>query len=149
MKWGQPKSPTEIKSFLGLAGYYRRFIQDFSRIAKPMTELTKKEMKFLWTDSQEQSFQTLKKKLCEALILALPEGTDNMVVYSDASISGLGCVLMQRDKVIAYASHQLKPHENNYPTNDLELVVVVFAPKLWRHYLYGTKCTLYTDHKSL
>lgn len=103
-KWEQLKSPTEIKSFLGLAGYYRRFIQDFSRIAKPMTELTKKGVKFLWVDPQEQAFQTLKKKLCEAPILALPEGTEDLVVYSDASGTGLGCVLMQRDKVIAYAS---------------------------------------------
>nr|XP_043633041.1 uncharacterized protein LOC122604182 [Erigeron canadensis] len=147
-KWEQPKTPTEIKSFLGLAGYYRRFIQDFSRIAKPMTELTKKGVKFVWTDAQEKAFQTLKTKLCEAPILALPEGTDDLIVYSDTSISGLGYVLMQRDKVIAYASRQLKPHEKNYPTHDLELAVVVFALKLWRHYLYGTKCTLYTDHKS-
>lgn len=149
MKWEQPKSPTEIKSFLGLAGYYRRFIKDFSRIAKPMTELTKKGVKFVWTDSQEQAFQILKRMLCEAPILTLPEGTDGMVVYSDASLTGLGCVLMQREKVIAYASRQLKPHEKNYPTHDLELAAVVFALKLWRHYLYGTKCTLFTDHKSL
>ena len=87
--------------------------------------------------------------MCEAPILALPEGTDDLVVYSDASVTGLGCVLMQRDKVIAYASRQLKPHEKNYPTHDLELAAVVFALKLWRHYLYGTRCTLYTDHKSL
>nr|XP_043625495.1 uncharacterized protein LOC122596915 [Erigeron canadensis] len=148
-KWEQPKTPTEIKSFLGLACYYRRFIHDFSRITKPMTELTKKGVKFVWAEAQEKAFQTLKTKLCEAPILALPEGTDDLVVYSDASISGLGCVLMQRDKVIAYASRQLKPHEKNYPTHDLELAAVVFALKLWRHYLYGTKCTLYTDHKSL
>src|ERR1043166_3214961 len=149
MKWEQPKSPTDIKCLLGLAGYYRRFIQDFSRIAKPMTELTKKGVKFLWTESQEKAFQMLKKKLCEAPVLTLPEGTDDLVVYSDASGTGLGCVLMQRDKVIAYASRQLKPHEKNYPTHDLELVAVVFALKLWRHYLYGTKCTLFTDYKSL
>ena len=114
-----------------------------------MTELTKKGVKYEWTEKQENAFQTLKKKLCEAPILALPEGTDDFVVYSDASITGLGCVLMQRDKVIAYASRQLKPHEKNYPTHDLELAAVVFALKLWRHYLYGTKCTLFTDHKSL
>ena len=114
-----------------------------------MTELTKKGAKFQWTEAQEQSFQILKKKLCKAPILALPEGNDDMVVYSDASISGLGCVLMQRDKVIAYTSRQLKSHEKNYPTHDLELAAVVFALKVWRHYLYGTKCTLFTDHKSL
>nr|GEX07256.1 putative reverse transcriptase domain-containing protein [Tanacetum cinerariifolium] len=94
-------------------------------------------------------FQILKQKLCEALILALPEGNDDFVVYCDASIQGLGAVLMQREKFIAYASRQLKPHEENYTTHDLELGPVVFALKIWRHYLYGTKCTVFTDHKSL
>src|SRR5581483_10192732 len=94
-------------------------------------------------------FQTLKRKLCKAPILALPEGTDNFVVYCDASHQGLGCVLMQNEKVIAYASRQLKVHEKNYTTHDLELGAVVFALKIWRHYLYGTKCTIFTDHKSL
>ncbi|KAI3784114.1 hypothetical protein L1987_43206 [Smallanthus sonchifolius] len=89
------------------------------------------------------------EKLCSAPILALPEGTDDFVVYCDASIQGLGCVLMQREKVIAYASRQLKIHEKNNTTHDLELGAVVFALKIWRHYLYGTKCTIYTDHKSL
>ncbi|KAI3755145.1 hypothetical protein L1987_54940 [Smallanthus sonchifolius] len=93
--------------------------------------------------------QLLKQKLCGAPILSLPEGTDDFVVYCDASIQGIGCVLMQRDKVIAYASRQLKIHEKNYTTHDLELGAVVFALKIWRHYLYGTKCTIYTDHKSL
>ncbi|KAI3720372.1 hypothetical protein L6452_21288 [Arctium lappa] len=112
MNWEPPTSPTEIRSFSGLAGYYRRFIQDFSKIASPLTSLTRKNV-------------------------------------NDASKLGLGCVLMQRGKVIAYASRQLKDHEKNYPTHDLELAAVVFALKLWRHYLYGTKCTLFTDHKSL
>ncbi|GJT60037.1 putative reverse transcriptase domain-containing protein [Tanacetum coccineum] len=88
-------------------------------------------------------------KLCEALILALPEGNDDFVVYCDASLQGLGAVLMQREKVIAYASRQLKPHEENYTTHDLELRAVVFALKIWRHYLYGTRCTVFTNHKSL
>ncbi|GKC87551.1 putative reverse transcriptase domain-containing protein [Tanacetum coccineum] len=95
------------------------------------------------------SFQLLKQKLCEALILALPEGNDEFVNYYDVSYQGLGAVLMQREKVIAYASRQLKPHEENYTTNDLELGAVVFALKISRHYLYGTKCTVFTDHKSL
>nr|GEY02328.1 putative reverse transcriptase domain-containing protein [Tanacetum cinerariifolium] len=95
------------------------------------------------------AFQILKQKLCDAPILALPEGNDNFVVYCDASIQGLGAVLMQREKVIAYASRQLKPHEENYTTHDLELGAVVFALKIWRHYLYGTKCIMFTDHKSL
>nr|GFB17424.1 putative reverse transcriptase domain-containing protein [Tanacetum cinerariifolium] len=98
---------------------------------------------------QEMAFQILKQKLCEASILALPEGNDDFVVYCDASIQGLGAVLMQREKVIAYASRQLKPHEENYTTHDLELGAVVFALKIWRHYLYATKCIVFTDHKSL
>ncbi|KAI3702757.1 hypothetical protein L6452_28509 [Arctium lappa] len=147
--WEPPNNPSEIRSFLGLAGYYRRFIQDFSKIASSLTILTRKNVKFVWTEKQEEAFRTLQKKLCEAPILSLPDGTEDFVVYSDASKMGLGCVLMQRGKVIAYASRQLKVHEVNYPTHDLELAAVVFALKLWRHYLYGTKCTLYMDHKSL
>ncbi|GKE49938.1 putative reverse transcriptase domain-containing protein, partial [Tanacetum coccineum] len=105
--------------------------------------------KDIWGEDQESAFQLLKKKLCEALILALPEGNDDFVVYCDASHQGLGAVLMQREKVIAYASRQLNPNEENYTTHDLELGVVVFAHKIWRHYMYGTKCTVFTDHKSL
>ncbi|GJR96159.1 putative reverse transcriptase domain-containing protein [Tanacetum coccineum] len=110
--WASPKTPTEIRQFLGLAGYYRRFIEG-------------------------------------APILALPQGAENFIVYCDASHKGLGAVLMQNEKVIAYASRQLKIHEKNYTTHDLELGAVVFALKFWRHYLYGTKCTVFTDHKSL
>ncbi|GJV58942.1 putative reverse transcriptase domain-containing protein [Tanacetum coccineum] len=142
-------TPTEIRQFLGLAGYYRRFIKDFSKIAKSLTELTQKNKKYIWGEDQETAFQLLKQKLCEAPILALPEGNDDFVVYCDASHQGLGAVLMQREKVIAYASRQLKPNEENYTTHDLELGAVVFALKIWRHYLYGTKCTVFTDHKSL
>ncbi|GJW60737.1 putative reverse transcriptase domain-containing protein [Tanacetum coccineum] len=114
--WASPKSPTEIRQFLGLAGYYRRFIEGFSKIAKPMTKLTQKKVKFEWGDKQETAFQLLKQKLCSAPILALPEGSEDFIVYCDASIKGLGTVLMQREK---------------------------------RHYLYETKCTVFTDHKSL
>ncbi|KAJ9556252.1 LOW QUALITY PROTEIN: hypothetical protein OSB04_010866 [Centaurea solstitialis] len=149
MKWETPKSPTEIRSFLGLAGYYRRFIQDFSKVAVPLTKLTRKNVSFVWGEEQQSAFETLRQKLCEAPVLTLPEGVEDMTVYCDASYHGLGCVLMQRGKVISYASRQLKTHEINYPTHDLELVAVVFALKLWRHYLYGVKCTIYTDHKSL
>ncbi|GKB45028.1 putative nucleotidyltransferase, ribonuclease H [Tanacetum coccineum] len=147
--WASPTTPSEIRQFLGLAGYYRRFIEGFSKIAKPMTELTQKNQKFNWGEEQETAFQLLKQKLCAAPILALPEGSDDFVVYCDASIKGLGVVLMQRMKVIAYASRQLKVHEKNYTTHDLELGAVVFALKIWRHYLYGTKCVVFTDHKSL
>ncbi|GJW54160.1 putative reverse transcriptase domain-containing protein [Tanacetum coccineum] len=132
-----------------LAGYYRRFIEGFSKIAKPMTKLTQKKVKFEWGDKQEAAFQLLKQKLCSAPILALPEGSEDFIAYCDASKKGLGAVLMQREKVIAYASRQLKIHEKNYTTHDLELGAVVFALKIWRHYLYGTKCTVFTDHKSL
>ena len=103
-----------------------------------MTELTQKKKKFNRGEEQESAFQFLKQKLCEAPILALPEGSEDFVVYCDASIQGLGVVLMQRLKVIAYASRQLKPHEENYTTHDLELGAIVFALKIWRHYLYGT-----------
>ncbi|GKA86958.1 putative reverse transcriptase domain-containing protein [Tanacetum coccineum] len=98
---------------------------------------------------EEEAFQTLKQKLCSALILALPEGTEDFVVYYDASLKGYGAVLMQREKMIAYASRQLKVHKENYTTHDLELGAVIFALRLWRHYLYGTKCVVFTDHKSL
>nr|GEX02964.1 retrotransposon protein, putative, Ty3-gypsy subclass [Tanacetum cinerariifolium] len=147
--WTPPKSPTEIRSFLGLAGYYRRFIVNFLKITKPLTPLTQKNKKFEWGDEHEITFQMLKDMLCDALILALPEGADDFVVYCDASNQGFGCVLMQRNKVIAYASRQLKIHKKNYTTHDLELGAVVFALKIWRHYLYGTKSIIYTDHKSL
>ncbi|GJZ39334.1 putative reverse transcriptase domain-containing protein [Tanacetum coccineum] len=147
--WASPKTPTEIRQFLGLAGYYRRFIEGFSKIARPMTKLTQKSVKFDWGEKAEAAFQLLKQKLCSAPILALPEGSENFVVYCDASHKGLGAVLMQREKVIAYASRQLKVHEKNYTTHDLELGAVVFALKMWRHYLYGTKCVVFTDHKSL
>ncbi|GKB09679.1 putative reverse transcriptase domain-containing protein [Tanacetum coccineum] len=147
--WASPKTPTEIRQFLGLAGYYRRFIEGFLKIAKSMTKLTQKGVKFDWGEKEENAFQLIKQKLCSAPILALPEGSEDFVVYCDASHKGLGAVLMQREKVIAYASRQLKIHEKNYTTHDLELGSVVFALKIWRHYLYGTKCTVFTDHKSL
>ncbi|GJX90361.1 reverse transcriptase domain-containing protein [Tanacetum coccineum] len=147
--WAAPTTPTEVRQFLGLAGYYRRFIEGFSLISKPLTKLTQKDKKYEWGKEEEEAFQTLKQKLCSAPILALPEGTEDFVVYCDASLKGFGAVLMQREKVIAYASRQLKVHEENYTTHDLELGAVVFALRLWRHYLYGTKCVVFTDHKSL
>ncbi|GJX87190.1 putative reverse transcriptase domain-containing protein [Tanacetum coccineum] len=147
--WASPKTPMEIRQFLGLTGYYRRFIEGFSKIAKSMTRLTQKGIKFDWGEKEENAFQLIKQKLCSAPILALPEGSEDFVVYCDASHKGLGAVLMQREKVIAYASRQLKIHEKNYTTHDLELGSVVFALKIWRHYLYETKCTVFTDHKSL
>ncbi|GJZ61820.1 putative reverse transcriptase domain-containing protein [Tanacetum coccineum] len=147
--WKIPESSTEIRSFLGLAGYYRRFIENFSKIAKPLTLLTQKNKTYVWGNEQDEAFRILKEKLCNAPVLALPDGPDDFVAYCDASKQGFGCVLMQRGKVIAYASRQLRKHEKNYTTHDLELGAVVFALKIWRHYLYGTKSVIYTDHKSL
>ncbi|GKF52212.1 putative reverse transcriptase domain-containing protein, partial [Tanacetum coccineum] len=115
----------------------------------PITELTQKNPKFDWGEEQEEAFQLLKQKLCIAPILALLECSEDFVVYCDASIKGLGAVLMQRIKVIANASKQLKIHKKNYTTHDLELGAVVFALKIWRHYLYGTKSVVFIDHKSL
>ncbi|GJZ16893.1 putative reverse transcriptase domain-containing protein [Tanacetum coccineum] len=125
-----PKTPTEIRQFLGLARYYQRFIEGFSKNAKPMTKLTQKKVMFVWGDKQEAAFQLLKQKLYSAPILALPEGSEDFITYYDVSIKGLGAMLMQREKVIAYASRQLKIHEKNYTTHDLELGAVVFALKI-------------------
>jgi hypothetical protein len=148
-EWKPPKNVGEIRSFLGLAGYYQRFIENFSKIAKPMTELLKKENKFQWTDECDVSFQELKKRLVSAPILCLLDLEKEFQVYCDASRLGLGSVLMQGGKVVAYASRQLKKHETNYPTHDLELASVVHALKTWRHYLMGKRCEVFTDHKSL
>ncbi|KAI3729489.1 hypothetical protein L6452_18149 [Arctium lappa] len=131
--WEAPKTPSE----------------DFSRIATPLTALTRKNVKFVWAEAQKEAFSKLKESLSSAPVLSLPNGMEGFVIYSDASKLGLGCVLMQEGKVIAYASRQLKEHEKNYPTHDLELAAVVFTLKIWRHYLYGIKCQIYTDHKSL
>ena len=127
LDWPRPTTVTEIRSFLGLAGYYRRFVQDFSRIAAPLTRLTQKNVRFVWDDACEESFQLLKERLTTAPVLTLPSGTEGYTVYCDASRVGLGCVLMQNGQVVAYASRQLKNHERNYPTHDLELAAVVFA----------------------
>nr|GEY45931.1 putative reverse transcriptase domain-containing protein [Tanacetum cinerariifolium] len=124
-------------------------IEGFSKIIRPMTKLTQKSVKFDWGEKAEGAFQLLKQKLYSVPILSLPEGSEKFVVYCDSSHKGLGTVLMQKEKVIAYASRQLKVYEKNYTTHDLDLGAVVFALKMWRHYLYGTKCVVFTGHKSL
>uniref|UniRef100_A0A2N9I1S3 RNA-directed DNA polymerase n=1 Tax=Fagus sylvatica TaxID=28930 RepID=A0A2N9I1S3_FAGSY len=129
--------------------YYRRFVEGFSHLAMPLTRLTQKGVKFEWSEECEQSFQELKRRLVSAPILTIPDGSGGLIIYSDASKKGLGCVLMQHGRVVAYASRQLKPYEQNYPTHDMELAAVVFALKIWRHYLYGVQCEIFTDHKSL
>ncbi|XP_074318627.1 putative mitochondrial protein AtMg00860 [Silene latifolia] len=136
-RWVAPKNVAEIRSILGLAGYYRRFLKDFFKIARPLTTFMRKESHFKWDGSCETAFLTLKERLTTAPVLALPEGSEKFEVYTEASKNGLGCVLMQNGRVIAYDSQQLKTHEENYPTHDLELGAVVFALKIWRHYLYG------------
>ncbi|KAL0555985.1 hypothetical protein IC582_004488 [Cucumis melo] len=149
VNWERPTSATEVRSFLGLTGYYRHFIENFSRLTLPLTDLTRKNAKFEWSDKYEQIFQELKKRLVTAPILALPVIGKDYVIYCDASRLGLGFVLMQDGNVIAYASRQLKEHECNYPTHNLELAAVVLALKIWRHYLFGEKCHIFTDHKRL
>ncbi|VVA39765.1 PREDICTED: retrotransposon, partial [Prunus dulcis] len=136
VNWLRPTSVTEIRSFLELAGYYRRFVEGFSTIAETLTYLTRKGVQFAWSDKCEKSFIELKTRLTTAPVLTLPDDSGNFVIYSDASQQGLGCVLMQHGRVIAYTSKQLKKHELNYPVHDLELAAVVFALKIWRHCLY-------------
>ncbi|WVZ48689.1 hypothetical protein U9M48_000108 [Paspalum notatum var. saurae] len=132
-----PEDVKGIRSFLGLAGYYRRFIEGFSKIAKPMTALLEKNIKFQWTSACQKAFEELKKRLTTAPVLTFPDMHKPFSVYCDASRLGLGCVLMREGKVIAYASRQPRDHEKNYPTHDLELAAVVHALKVWRHYLFG------------
>ncbi|GJV18153.1 putative reverse transcriptase domain-containing protein [Tanacetum coccineum] len=147
--WETLRTPSEVRSFLGLVGYYHRFIKNFARIAKPVTILTQKNKPYVWGEEQEEAFQILKDKLCNAPVLTLLDGPEDFIVYYAASGLGLGCVLIHRGRVIAYASRKLKIHEKNYTTYDLELGAVVFALKIRRHYMYGIKSIIYTDHKSL
>nr|XP_004515974.1 uncharacterized protein LOC101489513 [Cicer arietinum] len=142
-----PKSVTEIRSFLGLAGYYRRFIEGFSKLALPLTKLTRKGELFVWDTHRENSFQELKKRLSSAPILVLSDLSEPFIIYCDAYGSGLGGVLMQDGKVVAYASRKLKIHERNYPTHDLELATVVFVLRMWRHYLYGSRFESKVEHQ--
>ena len=128
----RPRNPTKVRSFLGLAGYYRRFIQDFAKIATPLTKLTRKTEKFEWTDKCEESFREFKRRLIIAPVLELPDEKGELVIYSAVLHKWLGCVLMQHGKVIVYASRQLKEYEMRYPTHDLELAAIVFALKFWR-----------------
>jgi hypothetical protein len=149
MAWSVPTTITEIRSFLGLAGYYRRFIEGFSKIAKPMTSLLEKGREYKWDEKYQYSFDQLKKRLMSPPVLVMPDLQKGFAIYYDACGQDLGCVLMQEGHVIAYASRQLRKHELNYPTHDLELAAVVHALKIWRHYIMGTKCQVYMDHKSL
>ena len=149
MSWERPNSVFEISSFLGLVEYYRRFIEDLSRLSALMTRLTWKEVKYEWNDWCERAFQELKRRLTSAPILIVLKRGQRYIVHCDASKDGLGYVLMQSGRVVAYGSRQLKNHEQSYPTHDMELVAIVFALKAWRHYLYGEQFEVFSDHKSL
>jgi hypothetical protein len=149
LSWNVPMSVGDIRSFLGLARYYRRFIKGFLKISKPMTELLEKDKKFEWMPACKASFQELKKRLMTSPILVMHDMGKSFSIYCDASGQGIGCVLMQEGHMVVYASRQLKKHEAYYPTHYLELAAVVHALKILRHYLMGKRCELYTDHKSL
>lgn len=138
-----------MKPFVGLARYYRRFVDDFSKIALLLTWLTRNEVRFEWDEGCEESFMKLKRLLTSSPVLTTPDGTGGLFVYSDASFKGIGCVVMQHDRVVAYALRHLKPYEVNYSKHDMELAAIVFALKIWRHYYYGEKFEIYTKHKSL
>ncbi|KAE8690557.1 Detected protein of unknown function [Hibiscus syriacus] len=144
MNWKRPKNVFEIRSFLGLAGYYRRFVEGFSIIASPLTKLLRKNVSFDWGEAQQESFEKLKVVLTQAPVLIQPESRKDFTVYSDASHSGLGCVLIQEGKVVAYASRQLRPHECNYPTHDLELAAkeLNLRQRRWLELLKDYDCVI-------
>jgi hypothetical protein len=149
LSWKTPQNISDIKSFLGLAGYYRRFIEGFSKISKPMTELLVKGNTFEWMPGHETSFQEMKKRLTTTPVLTMPDMEKPFSIYCDTSDQGLGSVLMQDGHVVAYASRQLRKHKEKHPTPDMELAVMVHALKMWRHYIIGKRCEVYLDYKSL
>jgi hypothetical protein len=149
IEWVTPKNIKQVRSFLGLASYCRRFVENFSKIAKPITDLLKKDKKFLWTPKCEESFKVLKEKLTSAPVLIPPDTSKPFQIFCDASLQGLGAILMQECQVVAYTSRQLRTHELNYPTHDLELAAIVHALKVWRHYLLGNRTEIFSDHQSL
>jgi hypothetical protein len=148
LEWKPPTIVSEVWSFLGLAGYYRRFIPNFSTVAKPITELLKEENKYVWSEACDEALKHLKKLLTTSLVLAQPNITMLFDVYLDASGTGLGGVLMKEGWVISYYLRQLRCHEEHYPTHDLELAAVVMALRMWHHYLLGNVVHIYMDHKS-
>ncbi|KAH9296601.1 hypothetical protein KI387_040189, partial [Taxus chinensis] len=126
-EWPAPKNVHEVRSFMGLAGYYRKFVKDFSKVTAPITSLQKKDKKFVWNEKCESAFKTLKYQLTSAPILAVPDPNGDFTVVTYASGEGLRGILLQNDHVIAYESRKLKLHELNYAPHDLELVVIVHA----------------------
>jgi hypothetical protein len=149
LDWKPLRTMHQVRSLLGLAGYYRRFIPNFSKIAKPITDLLKNEENFAWNAERDEALQTLKKLLTTSPMLAQPDITKSLDVYYDASGTRLGCVLMKEGHVTVYSSRQLRLHEEHYPSHDLELAIVVHALRTWRHYLLGNVAHIFTDHKSL
>ncbi|KAA3487490.1 reverse transcriptase [Gossypium australe] len=147
LDWKPSQNVFEVHSFLGLSGYYRRFMKGFSMIASLMTKLLQKDVKFEWSERCQKSFDQLKTLLTEAPVLVQPESGKEFIIFSDASLNRMGCILMQEGKFVVYASRKLKQHERNYSTHDLELAAIVFALKIWRHYLFSEKCHVYSDHK--
>jgi hypothetical protein len=149
MEWSVPKNAHEVRSFMGLAGYYQRFVEGFSKIENPITTLQCKGVRYEWIEECYSAFIELKRLLTSAPILRVLDMEKDFIVCTDASKKGLGVVLMQDGGVIAYASRKLKKHEELYTTHDLELAVVMLALKLWRHYLVGKNFVLKTYHQSL
>lgn len=149
MEWLIPKDLVDIRSFMGLVGYYRWFVEGFSKVAYPITSLQKKGRTFRWTLECQRSFEQLKYLLTTAPILSIADPSKEYIVCTDASKEGLGGVLMQEGKVVAYESRKLKEHEQKYSTYDLELAAVIHALKMWQHYVVGRKFLLLTDHHSL
>ena len=149
MEWPAPMNFTEVRSFMGLPGYYRRFVERFSKIANPITKLQKKKKKFVWTEKCVEEFRRLKELSTTMSILKVPDMDVDFLVCTDASKEGLGRVLMQDRRVIAYISRKLRRHEQNYVMHDLELLAIVYALKVWRHYLVGRKFELRIDHCGL
>ncbi|XP_059068640.1 uncharacterized protein LOC131859116 [Cryptomeria japonica] len=148
-EWPTPKNVHEVRSFMGLAGYYRKFVMNFSRITHPITSLQRKGKRFEWSEKCQAAFELLKEKLTAVPILKVPDPDDQYLVVTDASREGLGGVLMQRDQVIAYESRKLKNYEQNHAPHDLELAVIVHALQMWRHYLLGKPFELRSDHQGL
>src|ERR1700749_2529932 len=153
MQWAQPKNVHEVRSFLGLAGYYRRFVKEFRKIAAPLTDLLHKDHKFEWASSQEQAFNKLKQAVCSAPILLIPDANLPYAVISDASGFAIGAALCQDHgkglQPCAYLSRKMNDHERNYPVHEQELLAIVHALREWRHYLLGNRFTVVTDHRSL
>jgi hypothetical protein len=149
LEWKPPTMASEVQSFLGLAGYYRWFIPNFSKIATRITRLLKKGNKYLWSEACDEAFKHLRRLLTISPVLAQPDTTKPFDVYCDASGTDLGGVLMQEGRVISYSSRQLRRHEEHYPTHDLELAAIVMTLRMWHHYLLGNAVHIYTDHKSL